>query len=82
MVENPLYIAYERGTSTIGNGKINSFIMLPEEEFKLSVYTDVYLTIKGAREVLTFNEEYDDLLDPVKKDLETVGGLKKRRQIQ
>ncbi|NMA86207.1 MAG: FtsX-like permease family protein [Tissierellia bacterium] len=77
LVENPLYIAYERGTSTIGNGKINSFIMLPEEEFKLSVYTDVYLTIKGAREVLTFNEEYDDLLDPVKKDLETVGDLRK-----
>ena len=77
LVENPLYIAYDRGTSTIGNGKVHSYIMVAEEEFKLPVYTEVYLTIKGAREVLTFNEEYDDLLIPIKKDLENIGDLRK-----
>jgi len=82
LVESPLYIAYERGTSTIGNGKINSFIILPENEFKLPVYTDVYLTIKGAREVLTFNEEYDKLLNPIKRDLENIGDLRKEARYE
>lgn len=77
LVESPLYIAYERGTSTIGNGKVSSFVILPEEEFKLSVYTDLYLTIKGAREVLTFSKEYGDLLNPIKKDLERIANLRK-----
>jgi putative ABC transport system permease protein len=77
LVENPLYIAFDRGTTTIGNGKVNSYIMIPEEEFKLPVYTGVYLTIKGAREVLTFNEEYDNLLNPVKRDLEDISNTRK-----
>lgn len=78
LVENPLYIAFDRGTSTIGNGKVHSYIMVPEEEFKLPVYTDVYLTVKGARDILTFDEEYDDLLSPMKKNLEDVGDIRKK----
>lgn len=82
LVENPLYIAFDRGTSTIGNGKVNSYIMIPEEEFKLPVYTGVYLTIKGAREVLTFDEEYDDLLAPIKKALEDIADLRKEARYE
>lgn len=77
LVENPLYIAFDRGTSTIGNGKVHSYIMVPEEEFKLPVYTEVYLTIKGARDILTYNEEYDEILSPIKVDLENIGDLRK-----
>ena len=82
LVENPLYIAFDRGTTTIGNGKVNSYIMIPEEEFKLPVYTEVYLTVKGARDVLTFDKEYDRLLNPVKKDLEDIGDLRKEARYE
>ena len=82
LVENPLYIAFDRGTSTIGNGEVNSYIMLPEEEFKLPVYTEVYLTVKGAREILSFNKEYDYLLRPIKKDLESIGDLRKEARYE
>ncbi len=82
LVENPLYIAFDRGTSTIGNGEVNSYIMLPEEEFKLPVYTEVYLTVKGAREILSFDKEYDYLLRPIKKDLESIGDLRKEARYE
>lgn len=73
LVESPLYISFERGTSTIGNGKIESYIMIPEENFKLPVYTDIYLTVKDAKDVFTYSDEYDDVLDPVQKNLKDVG---------
>ena len=77
LVESPQYIAFDRGTSTIGNGKVQSYIMVPEEEFKLPVYTDVYLTVKEARNIECFNEEYDNILSPTKKDLEHIGSIRK-----
>lgn len=82
LVENPSYISFERGTSTIGNGKIDSFIMIPEEDFSLPVYTDIYITVKKARDVLTYDDEYDSILTPIQKDLEDVGEVRKESRYQ
>jgi putative ABC transport system permease protein len=73
IVETPYYISTERGTTSIANGKINSFIMIPEENFKLSVFTDVLLTVKGVKELLSFEGEYDKVIKPIKDSLEAVG---------
>ena len=72
IVETPYYISYERGTSSIGNGKINSFIMIPEECFKLPVYTDVFITVKNAKSKLCYDDNYKNIIDPVKKTLENI----------
>lgn len=73
LVETPYYLSFERGSTNIGTGNISAFMILPEEEFKLEVYTDVYLTVKGAISVLTYDEEYDQVLDPIKDKLKEVG---------
>ena len=73
LVETPLYLSFERGTSSIGTGKVSSFMMLPEEEFNLDIYTDIYLTVREAREAMTYNEEYNKILDPITEKLEEVG---------
>ncbi|TDT62861.1 putative ABC transport system permease protein [Fonticella tunisiensis] len=80
IVETPYYISFERGTSSIGSGKINSFIMVPQEDFKIPVYTDVFLTVKGARELFCYDDEYDKIVEPVKNALEDTG--KARAQIR
>ena len=76
LVNTPYYLSFERGTTNIGTGQIDSFLVIPEDEFQLSVYTDVYLTVKGAREVLTYDDEYDELLDPIQQKLEDVGEIR------
>lgn len=80
VVETPYYISFERGTSSIGNGKVNSFIMIPQENFKIPVYTDVFLTVKGARDLFTYGDQYEEVVKPVKKKLEDIG--KDRVQIR
>jgi len=73
LVETPYYLSFERGSTNIGTGKITSFMILPEEEFNLDVYTDVFLTVKEARDVQTYDEEYDLILNPVKDKLKKIG---------
>lgn len=73
LVDTPYYLSFERGNTNIGTGKISCFMMLPEEEFELSVYTDVYLTVEEARGIMTYDDEYDDILDPIKEKLKNIG---------
>lgn len=80
IVETPYYISFERGASSIGNGKVNNFIMIPEENFNMSVFTDVFLTVKGAKDALCYDKGYDSILSPVKNTLENLG--KNRVQIR
>lgn len=72
-IESPYYISFEMGSSTIGSGKIEGFIMVPQENFKLPVYTDVFLTFKEARGLLSYGDDYDELIKPIKTSLEKVG---------
>jgi putative ABC transport system permease protein len=76
LVNTPYYISFERGTTNIGTGTISCFLMLPEDEFSLPVYTDVYVTVEGAKDVNTYHEEYDDILNPVKEKLQDIGEVR------
>ncbi|TCT16257.1 putative ABC transport system permease protein [Natranaerovirga pectinivora] len=69
IVDTPYFISFERGPSTIGKGKVDTFIMIPEENFSLPVYTDIFITVSGARDVLSFNEEYKEIIDSIKEEI-------------
>ena len=66
------YLSYEKGTSSIGSGKINSFIFVPEENVKPDYYTEIDVTVSGAKEVNTYDDEYFDIVDPVRERIESI----------
>lgn len=73
IAESPLYISYERGTSTIGDGKSTSYFYVPSDAFSLSVYTDLYLTAKNDKGYSIFSDSFDDeLLDPIEDELDSL----------
>lgn len=80
IVQTPYYLSFDRGTTTIGSGKINSFLIVPEENFKMPVYTEVYVTVKGAKKLPSYGDEYKDLIKPVKAALENVGKLRTKER--
>ncbi len=55
-----MYVDFERGTTTIGNGKVNSILLLPEEAFTYEVYTDAYLTLTDAAGLDCYEDAYTD----------------------
>lgn len=69
IVQTPFYLSFEKGNSNIGNGKVKSFIVIPQENFKLDVYTDIFLTVEGAKAMNSYKDEYFDLVDPITEDL-------------
>ena len=48
VAESPLYLTYDRGSSTVGNGSVACFLLVPESAFCLEVATDVYLRAQAA----------------------------------
>ena len=67
---SPYYIGRERGTTTIGNGKIDGVVMVKEEVFIQPVYTTCYITVEGAKEKEAYTDEYDETVETVKKRIE------------
>ena len=66
IVCSPSYIGYERGHTNIGNGEINSFIILPEVDFALPYYTELFATIEGANALKPFSQEYKNKINSYK----------------
>jgi putative ABC transport system permease protein len=59
LIESPQYISYSYGTSSIGNGIISYYIMLPAAEFKYTRYTELYVMLDRAAGVSAFDDRYE-----------------------
>ena len=77
-VETPYYISFERGNSTIGSGKINYYMMIPQDNFQLDYYTDIFLTVKGASALACYDDAYTNVVEPVKTALEDLSGAREQ----
>lgn len=72
-VRSPVYLAVERGTSSIGSGTVKAYLYLPREAFALDYYTAAYVRVSGAAEMTAFYSDYDDHIDAVIDELEPFG---------
>lgn len=76
-VSSPCYIAFHRGSTTIGTGSIAAFVCVPEESFDMDVYTELYLSVEGAAELTEFTDAYANRIEEVKAKVE---GIRKKRE--
>lgn len=79
-VYTPYYLSYEKGSSSIGSGKVNYFIMVPQSDFITDYFSEVHVTVQGAREKNSYQDDYFEIIDPVKQALETIA--KQREDIR
>ena len=59
--DSSMYINFERGTTSVGNGEISAFVYLPKEAFDLDVYTEVY--VRFAQDLEIYSDEYETFMD-------------------
>lgn len=59
---SPCYVSFERGSSTIGNGTINGWLLVPEGDFAYEVYTDLYISLAETKGFAAYTDEYDEVV--------------------
>ena len=72
-VVTPYYMTFDKGTAAIGAGKINTYIMIPEEDFGFPVYTEAFITLSNAQGLDSFSNKYKSLLADALNDIENLG---------
>ena len=70
-VESPLYISLDRGTSTLGDGSVSAFLLLPESSFQLDYYTLCNIRGAGLEALDAYGSEYEDRVAALTERLET-----------
>lgn len=61
MVNSPLYINMERGTTTIGDGRITGFVYIPNEGFQYDFYKEMYVICQDNYDIYT--DEYEEFIE-------------------
>lgn len=69
----PYYLSYEKGTSEIGSGKVDFFMMTLEDTFKFPVYTEALVTVKDAKQLNSYSKDYNEHVSKVVTSLENLG---------
>ena len=67
-----LYLSLERGTTAIGDGALDGFLVLRPEAFTMEAYTQIAVTVEGAAAETCYTDAYDAVVDRVQERLETI----------
>lgn len=75
--ESPMYISYQRGSTTIGNGNIAAFMYIYQDDFVTERYTEMYVkTSYSDGEGSVFDDEYSDNIESFTAALENTADLR------
>lgn len=70
MVQSSYYINFERGTTSIGNGKVSGFVYMEPEVFDCDYYTEVFVRFDQDYEI--YSQAYKDYITEHKDSWETL----------
>ncbi len=73
VARSPYYINFERGTASIGDGKVSAFVYVSKEAFACDYLTEIYVTTKLEYDVYT--KEYEDYIDALLDGMEKKTGI-------
>ncbi len=70
----PMYISVtQRGSTKIGDGALDAFIIVPEEHFTQDVFTEIYVKSERLQKMDSYSDEYNKLCDEISDKLEALG---------
>lgn len=72
---SPLYISFSRGNTTLGSGEVNGFAYVMEQEFDQEIYTQIYIQFHGAKELISYTDAYDNLIEKMRERIEGIQQL-------
>ncbi len=68
-INSVLYTLKNYGISSVGNGKLASYIYIMRDNFVIDYYTEINVTAINAKESKTYSEEYDRYFKMLESEL-------------
>lgn len=62
IIRSPLFISYDRGSSTAGTGKLGAFFYVPSENFLTEYYSAMCIKLVGSENYDPFSREYESFV--------------------
>lgn len=78
VVKSPLYLSRDRGTTTLGSGKVSYFIYVSNENIDSDIYTEIDVIAKNTKEMNYISEEYDDYVESIKNEIEEIKSIREK----
>ena len=72
-----MYISSDRGDTKLGSGVINYYIYVNKENINAGIFTNIYLTVNGAKDLKCYDDEYKDLIADAEDDIEEIAEERK-----
>jgi putative ABC transport system permease protein len=76
------YLSFDRGSSSIGNGKVNNFVVVSKDAFTMEAYTEIFVTAKDTKELMSYTSEYDKTVEAVVDNIEKIAEDRKEARYQ
>ncbi|MBP1544823.1 MAG: ABC transporter permease [Oscillospiraceae bacterium] len=72
--DTPMYIsATQKGSTTIGDGALDSFMYVTESNFTQDIYTEIYIRSDKLKDMQSYSDEYEQLRDEISEELKQLG---------
>lgn len=62
IIRSPLFISYDRGSSTVGTGKLGAFCYVPSDNFLQDYYSAMCVKVKDSEKLDPYSDEYKDYI--------------------
>lgn len=69
LIDSVLYLSEDYGSSTVGDGKLSSYIFVDNNLFTMDIYTEIYVTMEGSKEYPAYSDEYKSLSKALNDEL-------------
>ena len=70
-VDSPMYIeTIMRGSTNVGKGSLDAFVVVPESDILGSIYTEAYLTMAPTVAETGYTDAYDEQVDRLAEEVE------------
>ncbi len=79
---NNVEVNQNRGSTTIGTGTINYYSYVKPSNFNTDYYTNIYLTVKKAKEETTSSSSYLSLIEDLTNELNKIKDTEENRRYQ
>lgn len=82
-VQSPLYIARDRGNSSLGAGKVNYFMYISKDNINdVEFFTTAYIKVAGADKYTTSSKKYENYIEETTNKVEEIKATREKARYE